>query len=307
MTATPRVSILLVTRDGMSTLPAVLDAIARQRTSFDFELVAIDSGSSDGSRELLSSRVDRLVEVRPRDFDHGETRNLGVEACRGELVALLVQDAEPADEHWLEELTAPFDDPRVAGSYARQLLRPDAGALTRHYLREWPAVADEPHVREIESREAFASWRPMERYLACVFDDVSSCIRRSAWREHRFPPSPIAEDVAWAKRVLLAGWRIAYAPRARVVHSHERGVRHEFARTRVAHRRLAALFDLRTIPSFPQLARAIGASLWLHLRCVAGGPRGPHSRAADLARAVGLAFAYPLGQYLGARNARYEG
>jgi len=33
MTATPRVSILLVTRDGMSTLPAVLDAIARQRVS----------------------------------------------------------------------------------------------------------------------------------------------------------------------------------------------------------------------------------------------------------------------------------
>jgi rhamnosyltransferase len=109
--------------------------------------VAIDSGSTDGTRELLGRRADRLLTVEAGGFDHGATRNRGVQACRGELVVLLVQDAVPAGPGWLRELLRPLDgDPAVAGSFARQIPRPEASALTRCMLARWVAAAEAPRV-----------------------------------------------------------------------------------------------------------------------------------------------------------------
>src|SRR5207248_1743123 len=91
--------------------------------------------------------------------------------------------------------------------------------------------------------------------------------------------------------VVLAGFRIAYAPDAVVIHSHDRPVRYEFARTFALHRKLFELFRLRAIPNVPALILAIGASLLAHVKRQRDG------------RAIALAFAWPLGQYLGARSA----
>ena len=88
----------------------------------------------------------------------------------------------------------------------------------------------------------------------------------------------------------MAGHRLAYVPEAAVIHSHERSAWYELLRTATLHRRLYELFRLRTIPTLPLLARAIASSLVVHLR-VGGG------------RAIALAFAWPLGQYLGALSA----
>ncbi len=58
--------------------------------------------------------------------------------------------------------------------------------------------------------EDFARLSPLERLALCTFDNVCSCIRRSVWRVHPFPEAPIAEDVEWAREVLVAGYRLAY-------------------------------------------------------------------------------------------------
>src|SRR3989442_9517853 len=112
----PRVSVVLPTRNGAATLPAVLDALSRQRVDFPFEIVAVDSQSSDGTPELLRPRIDRLISIPAGSFDHGLTRNLGVENARGELVVLLVQDAVPESDEWLPAPTEPvLAEPRPAG------------------------------------------------------------------------------------------------------------------------------------------------------------------------------------------------
>jgi hypothetical protein len=68
-------------------------------------------------------------------------------------------------------------------------------------------------------------------------------------------------------------------------------------RTYTLHRRLYELFQLRTIPTATHLARAVGSSVVLHLRC-----QWPPSVHASL-RGTALAFAWPLGQYLGGLSA----
>jgi GT2 family glycosyltransferase len=139
--------------------------------------------------------------------------------------------------------------------------------------------------------------RPLaERLELCTFDDVCSCIRRSVWERLPFRPTVIAEDVEWARDALLAGWRLAYVPQAMVVHSHERSARHELQRTRAIHRRLGALFGVRTMPTLGHLLRAFAATVPLHARLAWRQP-------AELPRALALAAAWPLGQYLGGRAA----
>ena len=292
-----RVSVVVPTKNGMATLPAVLDALDKQREGFALEIVAVDSGSDDGTRALLASRVDRLIEIRAEAFDHGTARNTGIEGARGELVVLLVQDAVPASDTWLSALVAPLlADPTVAGTFARQTPRPDASALARLMLSRWVAASREGRVVALTTPAALEAMTPMERLLFCAFDNVCSCIRRTVWHEHPFRRTPIAEDLQWAREVLLAGYRLAYVPEAVVVHSHDRSAWHEFARTRALHRRLFELFELQTIPGLPALARAIATSMVLHLRCESAHPE-------NIPRAVALAVAWPLGQYAGARAA----
>ena len=152
------VSIVLPTRNGAATLPAVLDAISRQQVDFPFEIVAVDSSSTDGTVDLLRGRADRLISIPRDEFDHGLTRNLGIEHASGELIVLLVQDALPASDSWLAALTAPL----IADEVAWPALCPPAPASRRqrHHallpralgrvVRRWPrtmAVAEQGGAR----------------------------------------------------------------------------------------------------------------------------------------------------------------
>jgi rhamnosyltransferase len=295
------VSIVIPTRNGAATIARLLDAVTQQDWLGRPEVVAIDSGSTDGTVELLRGRVDQLIEIEPDSFNHGVTRNRAIAESRGEQVILLVQDAIPASPDWLRHLVDPLRrDPSLAGTFARQLPHPDASRLTRWALSGWTGARSEPWISAIDDHQAYTAMPPMERYLSCVFDNVCSCVQRSVWQEHPFPCTPIAEDIEWAQEVLLSGYRLAYTPQATVLHSHDRSLRYELARTYQTHQRLYQLFGLRTVPSLKHLMRAWPATIKAHLSCLRNGP-GPRPGPAGVLRALGLALVWPVGQYLGVR------
>ena len=104
------ISIVIPTRNGMATLPALLDAVDRQRVDASVEMIAVDSGSTDGTPGLLAARKVRVTHIQPEAFNHGTTRNQGVREARGDLVVLMVQDAVPASDTWLDALIALSED-----------------------------------------------------------------------------------------------------------------------------------------------------------------------------------------------------
>ena len=298
----PLVSIVIPTLNGGLTLRRLLDAIGAQVTDFHREILAMDSGSTDGSLDALSAHGASVTCLSRNGFNHGETRNSGLARARGEFAVLIVQDAVPAGNDWLSELIRPLQhDPTLAGTFARQQPWPDASRLTTHYLMRWAASRPEPRTLASLTGSEFVRMTPGERHLACAFDNVCSCIRLSVWRTHPFRATPIAEDLEWAKDVLTSGYRLGYVPSARVWHSHERSVGYELQRTYRVHQRLHALFGLSTIPTVPALVRAVCSTVPLHARLAAAEPR---RRGRALLRGAGLAVAIPLGQYLGARSSR---
>lgn len=87
--ATPAVSVLLPVRDAAATLPAALDSLCAQTLS-DFEIVAVDDGSRDGSAALLDERAcadARVRVVRSGGAGLVAALNLGLAHARAPLVA----------------------------------------------------------------------------------------------------------------------------------------------------------------------------------------------------------------------------
>jgi len=293
----PEVSIVVPTRNGAATLPALIDALASQDDTAARELIVVDSGSTDGTLGLARAAADHVIEIAPSRFNHGTSRNLGVGRASGRFVVLTVQDARPLARDWLTHLLAPLrQDDGVAGVFARQVPRPDASAVTRHHLSKWVASQTTPRLMTLDP-ETFARLAPADRLLRCAFDNVCSAVRRTVWETSPFQATPIAEDLEWSRNVLLSGHAIAYAPDAVVEHSHDRGARYELMRTWVLHQQLQRLFGLRSVPTVGALAVSVVLTARAHRRLVAaaGVPIG----SADWRRAIGLGVAWPLGQFLG--------
>lgn len=299
----PSVSVVVPVKDGAAHLPALLAALAGQELDGGCELVALDSASRDGSRQLLEAAPGldvRVLDVAPGEFDHGATRNRGAREARGEFVAFLSQDALPAGPGYLEALVAPLrHDQRIAGVTARQVPRADCDPVTRARLAASPVADTAPRVAFASAAELDAL-APLERLRRCTFDNVASAVRRQVLLAHPFPEARFGEDVAWADRVLRAGFGLAHAPTAEVVHSHPRRARALYRRRYLEHRALARLFGLDTIPDVVTLARAAAGAA---LRDLALARRGGASVVASLL-APPQAVAEVLGQYLGPRDER---
>ena len=298
---TRRIPIVIPTLNAGPRLDDGLTAIAAQTGEFQPEVIAIDSGSTDGTVERLKRRGARVLSVAS-EFNHGRTRNQAMSCVNGDFAVMLVQDAIPASPAWLSSLVRPLlDEASIAGTFARQIPRIRASRITAHYLAQWVAARPEARTVGPLTVEEFDRMRPADRHSACAFDNVCSCIRISVWRDHPFPATPIGEDLEWARDVLLAGYKLAYVPESVVEHSHERSISYELQRTYLVHQRLAALFGLTTIPTIGSLVRSIAITVPVNARVAADEPAG---RVRAVLRGAALGIAQPVGQYLGARAAR---
>jgi glycosyltransferase involved in cell wall biosynthesis len=90
--ATPPVSIVLPFRNAAATLASCLDSIAAQ-TLDDYEVLAIDDGSEDGSAEIVAARNDRrLCLLRPGRVGLVGALNAGIAAAGAPLLARMDAD-----------------------------------------------------------------------------------------------------------------------------------------------------------------------------------------------------------------------
>lgn len=217
------VSIVIPVKDGGEDLRRCLTAIAGQRLDDEVETVVVDSGSRDGSVALARSFGARVHEIRPEDFNHGATRNLGVSLARGAFLVFISQDAEPEGDDWLERLIAPLrTSDRVAGVYGRQIPHADAKPPERFFLEF--LYGPRPKRQRASSRGELSM-------QTTLFSNANSVIRREVLERFPFVDDIImSEDQEWSQRVLLAGYEIVYEPLARVRHSHPYTVRAAFRR-----------------------------------------------------------------------------
>ena len=218
----PVATVVILTYNGEEFLHDCLSSCLAQETSFPFDVLVIDSGSTDGTLEIIGGFPDvRLHQIPNEDFGHGRTRNLGASMAGGEFVAFLVQDAVPASPAWLEEMIRPFlIADRIGCVYGRQVPRPSCCiAVKRDVLDYFGSICDRTSLRlDVPSvAEATAAERGRRDFLS----DVNSALRLDAWHEVPFRDIAYAEDRVLAADMLAAGWLKVYTPFGAVEHSHD--------------------------------------------------------------------------------------
>jgi rhamnosyltransferase len=203
------IGVVIRTLNESELIGRCIETLHAQQGGRELDVLVVDSGSTDSTLEIARDRGARILELAPTEFDYSKALNVGIEQVRGDLILSLSAHAIPADEHLLERLTAPFDDPKVAGVAARQLPWPDAPWQEVHRLQQQFTTA--PRVYPDEDG-------------GVLFSNAASCIRRSVWSAEPFT-LPAVEDLEWARRVAAAGWKIVYEPEAVVYHSHHESPR----------------------------------------------------------------------------------
>lgn len=213
------ITVALLTRNAGPLLERALSAIAAQAVSSPVELLAVDSGSTDGTLDRLHAFGARVIEIQPAQFDFGLSRDLAYQHARGDVVVNLSQDAVPAHEQWLENLVAPLAQPGIAVSCGASL--PDPERCHRQFA--W------------ERNGWFYFTREMQKFRRAHGRGVSfanSAVRRSVWERLRFDAQPLGEDFQFQRKVQHEGLSIAFPAGAETLHHHDYDLRGLWGRCR---------------------------------------------------------------------------
>jgi GT2 family glycosyltransferase len=193
-------SVVVVTRDRAQRLRALLDSL-RAQTADGFEVVVVDDGSRDETRDLLAHEADGLdlrVITRAEPGNLAEARNAGWREARGPLVAFIDDDCV-ATPGWLEEgLRAARERP---GAVVQGMTEPNPAELGR----------SGPFTRTIEVR-SLGPW-----FQTCNIFYPRDLLERLGGFDTAFARSGEDTDLAW--RAFESGAPAAWAPRALAYHA----------------------------------------------------------------------------------------
>lgn len=175
-------------------------------------------------RELLSRTENAvIVPVEKKDFDHGGTRNRAAAMSEAPYMLFMTQDAVPVDEYLIEHLLHAIEKEGVGTAYGRQLPDDKAGVIEQ-YTRQF----NYPEESRIKSKEdlpglgikTYFCSNVCAMYRKNVYDEMGGFVLHTIFNE----------DMIMAAAVIQAGYKIAYAAEAAVVHSHKYTYWQQFTR-----------------------------------------------------------------------------
>ncbi|MEF9917205.1 MAG: glycosyltransferase family 2 protein [Lachnospiraceae bacterium] len=157
-----------------------------------------------------------ITHIQPEAFDHGGTRHQGALQSNADIMVYLTQDAVPCNPQLIEELVKPFEDELVGVVYGRQLPNPTCGVI-ESYTREF----NYPNVSRVKSNQdlpelgikTFFCSNVCAAYRREIYNLMGGFTRKTIFNE----------DMILAGTMVRAGYKVAYAASAKVIHSHNYG------------------------------------------------------------------------------------
>jgi len=215
-------SVIVPVYNGAGTIERCLNALAAQTVAPGrYEVIVVDDGSTDDTAAMIDrwrrahSHI-QLTLLSQANAGPAAARNRGAAAARAPLLLFTDADCAPTPT-WIEAMTAPFADPDVAGA---------KGA----YVTEQTGLVPRFVQAEYEDRYDRMAGQAQIDFI----DTYSAAYRRAIFLENKgFDPiftTASVEDQEFSFRLAQKGYRLVFAPAARVSHLHDSGVREYFRR-----------------------------------------------------------------------------
>jgi rhamnosyltransferase len=228
----PPVSIILRSFNEAWALRETLAALRAQNYT-QWELIAIDSGSTDGSVELLRQfRPRHLVAIPHCEYNPARVLNHGMKLASSNFGIFLNADATPQGANWLGPLVTALLEEQVAAVFGRQIARPNCKAVFAH-----------DYERCFGPKRESAQWEHF-------FSMASSGIRKDIWAKRGFNERlQYSEDDEFTRWCRAQGYRVVYVPESVVMHSHNYTAAQAWKRSFGEGRALAAVWNRPGAPS----------------------------------------------------------
>lgn len=202
----PLVTIIMRSKNDIRYIARTFDMILEQKFS-DFEILNIDSGSEDGTWEIIQKlNPDKAWRIKAESYVPGKVLNDALNKAEGKIIVFNNSDCIPENNDWLEKLIEPLllpDADKISGVFCAQTARPDAFPLVR-----------KDNMRAFGDGSIAAAWDNF-------FSLASSAAFRKLLLEHPFREDlQYSEDVDWAWRMKKLNYMPLYLADAKVEHSH---------------------------------------------------------------------------------------
>ncbi len=161
--------------------------------------------------------------INKSEFDHGNTRNMGVQLSDADFFLMITQDAVPRDNMLISHLVKALQDPNVAAAYGRQYPKADCN-LAERYSRKfnYPTEGMRKTIKDLPKLgiKTFFCSNVCAMYRRDVFDEVGGFLHKAIFNE----------DMVFAGNAMYKGYAICYVPEAGVIHSHNYSYTQQFHR-----------------------------------------------------------------------------
>lgn len=180
-----------------------------------------------------------ISHIALEEFDHAATRNKAITMSDSEFVILMTQDAMPVNNRLIEELLMPFKDEKVALTYARQIPKSDCNIIeqyTRFFNYPDKDIVKTKEDIETMGIKAYFCSDVCAAYRVSIYHELGGFVKKAIFNE----------DSLYAAKAVQAGYKVYYASKALIRHSHNYSNMQYFHRNfdlGVSHREHAEIFD----------------------------------------------------------------
>lgn len=246
MNRRPLVSIVIPNYNGKNDLRNCLKSL-RKLKYHEKEVIVVDSGSTDGSAQMVCEEFPKVRLIKTGKMGIGEANNVGIEAAKGDIIVFDLNSDDVVDEDWLTHLIKSIEvSPHIGIVCGKRLLKgydrilDSAGASIHFFIGTVPAIGrgkrDSAHynvMREVDyvavpmvKREVFEKIGLCDPEYYLYYEETDFCIR--------------------AKK---AGYKILYVPSAVFWHRRSTSIGKQNPRKHYYERRNRIRFILKNFPS----------------------------------------------------------
>lgn len=221
------VSVIIPVYNGIKHVSKLFDSLKAQEHIDDLEIIAVDSGSNDGTIEVCQEAGIKLIKIPHKSFTHSYARNLGAENAKGNILLFMTQDALPIGNDWIYRMTEPIKNGEADACSAREKNPGETELFYRIATYNYACflgTVDLDKLNRLDGSESFDEVRKK-----ASITDISAAIKAEVFNKYKYR-FDYAEDLDLGIRILNDGGTIKLFKDVRVEHGHNRDMDYYFKR-----------------------------------------------------------------------------